>query len=96
MKINVETPKSEGIVRFIDDEEVVKIGTSYYPIEYELRDKETLYSLPSNDKHKPYTKRSNVKLQAKVKKSVNKYWTPFKEGSVVTGDIIDGVFHINR
>ncbi len=96
MKLTVETPKEQGIVRFIDDKELVKIGSEYFPISYSLNDVETLYSLPSNDKHTPYTKRSNVKLNAKVKKAVNKYWTPFKDGDVINGNVIDGVFYVNR
>jgi len=96
MNLNIETPKEQGIVRFIDDKEVVKVGYDYYPIAYELRDVETLYSLPSNDKHMPYTKRDDVRLKPKVKSAVNKSWTPFKDGDIINGKVIDGVFHVNR
>ncbi len=96
MKLNVQTPKEEGIVNFIDDEEVVKIGDTYYPIKYSLHDVETLYSLPNNDKHEPYIKRENVKLEAKVKHSVSKYWTPFKRGTAIKGRIQDDVFVVDR
>lgn len=96
MKINIEAPKEQGIVRFIDEQEVIKIGSNYYPIEYELKDVDTLYSLPSNDRHTPYTKRNNVKLSSKVKQAVNMFWTPFKEGDTITGNIKDGVFYVDR
>ena len=96
MKLNIETPKDQGAVKFIDDREVVKIGNDYFPIKYELRDVETLYSLPSNDKHMPYTMRKNIHLSAKVKSSVNKFWTPFVEGDTINGKVINGVFYVKR
>ncbi len=96
MKLNVETPKEEAVVSFINDREVVKIGDKYYPISYSLNDVETLYSLPSNDIHPPYTKRTDVKLQGKVKQFVNKHWTPFKEGVTIKGKLTNGIFHVER
>ena len=93
--IQPNTKDIVGIVDFIKGREVVKVKDDVYPIVYNLKDITTLYSLPTNNKHSPYTKRKNINLQ-KVYDiySILKYWTPYKIKQKVKGYIHNNKFYV--
>lgn len=92
--ITPESKKIKGIVSFINDIEVVKVNNKIYPLVYTATGIHDLYSLPSNDYHKPYTKTRQVDLDALHDKDVVlKSWSIYKKGNVVYGYIKDDKFY---
>lgn len=96
MKLNVIKPKTHGKIDFINDIEVVKCNDKIYKLSYELKDVETLYSLPTNDKHTPYTKKKNISITDKMRPIIRMYWSIFKQGDIVEGDIKNNIFYVTR
>lgn len=96
MDFKIIKPKANGKIDFINDNEIVRCNNKYYLLSYQLKNIETLYSLPNNDKHIPYTKRENITITDKMKPVIKKYWSPYKVGDIVEGDIIDNIFNVIR
>jgi hypothetical protein len=95
--LTINSPKKQrvGVVDFIDGVQVVKLDGIYYPIVYKCKGVISLYSLPNNNKHEPYTKKANVDIDTLHNKdSVLTNWSPFKKGKKVIGVIRDNKFHV--
>lgn len=94
MNLKPIAPKLQlGKVDFINDIQVVRADTLIYPLVYSANGTHTLYSLPTNDAHKPYTKRKDVNLDELVDKTlVLKHWSIYKKNDKVYGIIKDNQF----
>lgn len=98
MKLNIEKQDYiEADVDFVNDKEMVKVEDKRYELKYELKNYEkVLYSLPTNDKHNPYSKRTNISIDEERKDIVNQHWTPFKQGQTIIGKIVNDKFIVKR
>ena len=101
MKLQIVKHKDtsrKGVFDFINDKEIVRFQGEIYLLVYELTgDERVLYSLPSNDRHKPFTKWTATPEHKKIRnpKTVHKYWGRFKEGDkIAPKEIKDGKFII--
>lgn len=96
MDLQIQKLNIHGVIDFINDDEVVNINDKYYKIKYPVKDIETLYSLPSNDKHAPYTKKDRIQITDKMKPVIFDHWSVFKKGDKVEGKLIKNIFNIDR
>jgi hypothetical protein len=79
--------KLYGIIYYVDNNFIVKVNGEYIGLFIDWEGVNTLYSLPVNDKYEAWTKKSvsgvkNVEI-------VSKFWSPYKQGMKVHGEIIE-------
>jgi hypothetical protein len=76
-----------------------KLGKEQHPIaqvSLEIAGVKTLFSLPENTKHDPWTERTVTKIENPFE--VSKWWAVLREGIAITGkpNLKDGTYIINR
>lgn len=97
MKLRAQPTKlKKAVINFLNDIEVAVVDGVSYPIVYTPSGVNNLYSLPYNDKYAPYTIKKKVDLNAVHDlKAVLKYWSIYKKGSIVYGEVKNGKFYIS-
>jgi hypothetical protein len=93
---NIVVPKQKselitGVIVLKEDTFFVRVGDKDYEWEYDNKSINTnLYSLPNNDRHIDWTKRSVTKYNPKALE----FWSILKPKLKVKGLIIDNIFKI--
>jgi len=89
--VKENTPKEYtiGIVVYIENVFYANVKDTLYEIDYQICNYTTVYSKPNNDKYSAWTEKKN-KIISNSKAEV--YWSPFKPGMRIQGNIIKNKF----
>lgn len=88
--ISRDTEYTTALVKY-DKELYCIINNMRYPIVYDITNHSILYSLPTNNKYKAWTKRH---IDGKPNPIAFKAWSPIKPGQRIKGKIKDNAFQL--